>query len=166
MNAKSFERLIYYKVALSGLIMAIFVIIQYFTKMASFLYALCYLYPFLMLPLALSSFLGTIMSGGLGIIDMAGGFLVGIITSGFIILIKRFRWDEWFVGIPIFLIPGLIMPLWLSYLMHVQYNIIASGILIFQLIPAATGVLLVKKLKNRLPKISDKAMSKDDKNKY
>lgn len=50
-------RTTYFKIAFAGLTMAIFVIIQYLTRMASFMYALCYIYPFLIFPLSLANLL-------------------------------------------------------------------------------------------------------------
>jgi uncharacterized membrane protein len=151
------------KIALSGLVIAIYVVVMYFTqsfafgqyqiRLATALYSLSYLYPFLVIPLALSNFLSNTIMGGLGIIDMIGGFLVGLLTAGSIYLIKKFNWSEWLVGLPILLFPGLIVPIWLSVLLHINYLVLMPSVLIGQIIPAILGILIVKYLKNVLPKV-------------
>jgi hypothetical protein len=143
----------YFKLAFSGLVIAIFVIMQYLTHIASFMYALVYLYPFLTFPLAFASFLSAALTGGFGIFDMVGGFIVGLLTGGSILLIRRFRWNEWLTGLPIFLFTGLLMPIWLSFLTHVSYKVLAPGMLAIQIIPAVFGVILMKQLKKVLPKM-------------
>jgi uncharacterized membrane protein len=151
------------KIALSGLVIAIYVVVMYFTqsfafgqyqiRLATALYSMSYLYPFLVVPLALSNFLSNTIMGGLGIIDMIGGFLVGLLTAGSIYLIRKFNWSEWLVGLPILLFPGLIVPIWLSVLLHINYLVLMPSVLIGQIIPAILGILIVKYLKNVLPKV-------------
>jgi len=151
------------KIALSGLVIAIYVVVMYFTqsfafgqyqiRLATALYSMSYLYPFLVVPLALSNFLSNTIMGGLGIIDMIGGFLVGLLTAGSIYLIKKFNWSEWLVGLPILLFPGLIVPIWLSVLLHINYLVLMPSVLIGQIIPAILGILIVKYLKYVLPKV-------------
>ena len=143
----------YFKLAFSGLIIAIFVIMQYLTRVASFMYALVYLYPFLTLPLAFASFLSGGLAGGLGVVDMIGRLCVGLLTGGCILLIRRFRWNEWLIGLPIFLFAGLLMPVWLSFLTHVSYNLLTPWTLAVQIIPAVLGVILIKRLKKAFPKM-------------
>lgn len=151
------------KIALSGLVIASYVVVMYFTqsfafgqyqiRLATALYSMSYLYPFLVVPLALSNFLSNTIMGGLGIIDMIGGFLVGLLTAGSIYLIRKFNWSEWLVGLPILLFPGLIVPIWLSVLLHINYLVLMPSVLIGQIIPAILGILIVKYLKNVLPKV-------------
>ena len=91
------------KLTTSGIVIALYVIILFMTQSFSFgayqirivtsLYALSYLFPFLVIPLGLANFIAN-MLGGFGIIDMVGGFIVGIVTSGIVMLIiKRGRWN-------------------------------------------------------------------------
>jgi uncharacterized membrane protein len=151
------------KIALSGLVIAIYVVVMYFTqsfafgqyqiRLATALYSMSYLYPFLVIPLALSNFLSNTIMGGLGIIDMIGGFFVGLLTAGSIYLIRKFNWSEWLVGLPILLFPGLIVPIWLSMLLHISYLVLAPSVLIGQIIPAILGILIVKYLGRVLPKV-------------
>lgn len=149
------------KIAISGVVIALYVAVMYLTqsfafgqfqiRIATSLYSLSFIYPFLIVPLALSNLLSNTIMGGLGIMDIAGGFIVGLVTSGSIALIRRFKWNEWLVGIPILVFPGLLVPIWLSYLLNVNYLILAPGILVGQIIPAFVGVVIVKRLKNILP---------------
>lgn len=151
-----------FKIAVSGLVIALYIIVMYFTqsfafgqyqiRLATSLYSLSYIYPFLVLPLALSNFLSNTIMGGLGIIDMLGGFLVGLLTAGAVLIIRKLNWNVWLVGLPILLIPGLIVPIWLSFLLHVSYLILAPSVLIGQIVPAIFGVLIAKYLKNAFPK--------------
>ena len=74
------------KMTFSAMVMAMYIVILYFTQSFSFgayqiriataLYALAYLFPFLVLPLGLANFISNMLFGGFGIIDMLGG-LVG-----------------------------------------------------------------------------------------
>jgi uncharacterized membrane protein len=54
------------------------------------------------------------------------------------------------VAIPILLIPTLLVPIWLSYIIHVPYSILALSIGVGQIIPSIVGVLLVKSLEKLL----------------
>lgn len=142
----------YFKIAFSRLVIAVFVVMQSLTRLASFLYALAYLYPFLIFPLAFANFLSTALTGGFGIFDMIGGFCVGLLTGGSILLIRKFNWNEWLVGLPIFLFAGLLMPVWIGFIAHVSYELLAPWTLLIQILPAVLGVILMKQLKKVLPK--------------
>jgi len=144
------------KLAMSGLVIALYVTVMYVTqnfafgqfqiRIATALYSLSYLYPFLVLPLAFSNFLSNTLMGGLGILDMVGGLVVGLLTSGSILLIRKLNWNVWLTALPILLFPGLLVPLWLSYLLHIPYFVLAPSVLIGQSVPAVVGALLLKRL--------------------
>jgi uncharacterized membrane protein len=148
------------KLTISGIVMALYICLMYFTQGFSFgqyqiriatsLYSLSGIYPFLIVPLALSNLLSNTLMGGLGIFDIGGGFLVGIVTSGAAYLIKRFNLNDWFMCIPIILGPGLIVPMWLSYLLHVPYMVLAVSLCIGQIFPGILGVIFVKQLRNKI----------------
>lgn len=148
------------KLVLSGLIMALYIVVMYFTqgfafgayqiRIATSLYALSGLFPFLILPLGLSNMLSNILMGGFGIIDMLGGLGVGLLTSTIVYLIKRYKFNDWFIAIPIILIPGLIVPIWLSFFLNIPYSVLALSLVIGQIVPGLLGVILVKQLRNRL----------------
>lgn len=88
------------------------------------------------------------LMGGLGPFDMIGGALVGILTSGTVYLIKKYKFNDWFILIPIIFIPGLLVPIWLSFLLQIPYSVLAINICIGQVIPAFVGVILIKRLRH------------------
>ena len=136
------------KLTTSGIVIALYVVILFMTQSFSFgayqirivtsLYALSYLFPFLVIPLGLANFIAN-MLGGFGIIDMVGGFIVGIVTSGIVMLIKKFH-------LPRFMIFFLGVALWLSPMVHMPYGALALSLCIGQTVPAVCGVALSKAL--------------------
>lgn len=117
---------------------------QYQIRIATSLYALSYIYPFLVIPMGLANFISNTIMGGLGPLDMIGGTIVGIVTSGAVYLIRKFNWNIWLTTIPLVLGPGLLVPLWLSKLLNIPYSALALSLCIGQIIPAVAGVFLVK----------------------
>lgn len=152
------------KIALSGVVMALYVVIMYFTqgfafgqyqiRIATSLYALSAIYPFLILPLAISNMLSNILMGGLGIFDVLGGFVVGVITTTAIYLVEKFNLNDLYIAIVIILGPGLIVPIWLSVIINVPYSILATSLCIGQIIPGIVGVILVKHLRNNKQEVN------------
>lgn len=150
------------KLTISALIIAIYVVIMFFTqgfafgqyqiRLATSLYALSYIYPFLIIPLGVSNFLSNTLMGGLGPLDMIGGTIAGITTSGLVYLVKKFKLNEWLIILPIIFVPGLLVPVWLSYILHLPYKVLAVSLCIGQVIPAILGTLLVKQFKGIFPK--------------
>ena len=120
------------KLTVSAMVMALYVVVLYFTQSFSFgayqiriataLYALAYLFPFLVLPLGFANFIANFLFGGLGLLDWFGGCFVGIIVTAIIVLIRRKGWSRWLMILPIILVPGLGVPSYLSYLLHVLYS--------------------------------------------
>lgn len=145
------------KIAISGIVMALYIVIMFFTqgfafgqlqiRIATSLYSLSAIYPFLIIPLGLSNFLSNTLMGGLGIYDMVGGAAVGLITSTLVYLISRYGLNHWFIALPIILVPGLMVPIWLSYLINVPYTVLAIGLCVEQIIPGIVGVIFIKQLK-------------------
>ena len=145
------------KLTLSAMIIALYVTVMYCTQSFSFgayqiriatsMYALSYLFPFLVVPLGLSNLLSNMVMGGLGFFDIVGGGLVGLLTAGSCVLLGKYRRSEWFVALPIALIPALGVSGWLSYLLEVPYWAMAASLLVGQAISGVAGVLLVKALK-------------------
>ncbi|WP_084156564.1 QueT transporter family protein [Clostridium akagii] len=150
------------RITISGIVIAIYVVIMYFTqgfafgqyqiRIATSLYALTSIYPFLILPMGLSNLISNTIMGGLGPFDMIGGALVGVVTASVVYFIKKLKLNDWFMIIPIIFIPGLVVPIWLSYLTHIPYKALALSLCIGQIIPAIFGVILVKQLKNSVIK--------------
>ena len=148
------------KLTVSAMVMALYVVVLYFTQSFSFgayqiriataLYALAYLFPFLVLPLGFANFIANFLFGGLGLLDWFGGCFVGIIVTAIIVLIRRKGWRRWLMILPIILVPGLGVPSYLSYLLHVPYSVLATSLCIGQSVPAVCGVVLVNVLQRAL----------------
>ena len=148
------------KLTVSAMVMALYVVVLYFTQSFSFgayqiriataLYALAYLFPFLVLPLGFANFIANFLFGGLGLLDWFGGCFVGIIVTAIIVLIRRKGWSRWLMILPIILVPGLGVPSYLSYLLHVPYSVLATSLCIGQSVPAVCGVVLVNVLQPAL----------------
>ena len=148
------------KLTVSAMVMALYVVVLYFTQSFSFgayqiriataLYALAYLFPFLVLPLGFANFIANFLFGGLGLLDWFGGCFVGIIVTAIIVLIRRKGWSRWLMILPIILVPGLGVPSYLSYLLHVPHSVLATSLCIGQSVPAVCGVVLVNVLQRAL----------------
>ena len=148
------------KLTVSAMVMALYVVVLYFTQSFSFgayqiriataLYALAYLFPFLVLPLGFANFIANFLFGGLGLLDWFGGCFVGIIVTAIIVLIRRKGWSRWLMILPIILVPGLGVPSYLSYLLHVPYSVLATSLCIGQSVTAVCGVVLVNVLQRAL----------------
>jgi hypothetical protein len=144
------------KITISGLVIALYVCVMFFTQSIAFyqyqiriatsLYALTAIYPFLIIPMGLANLLSNTIMGGLGPLDMFGGALVGSITALSIYLIKRLNFPIWLIAVPIIVFPSLLVPIWLSYLLHVPYTALVISIGAGQILPGLLGVLLVKSL--------------------
>jgi uncharacterized membrane protein len=145
------------KIAFSGIVMAIYIVVMYLTqsfafgqyqiRIATAIYSVAYLFAFLVVPLGLSNLLANMVMGGLGFFDIVGGGIVGLLTAGCCALIRKLKLNEWFLVIPITLIPGLGVSAWLSYLLHIPYWTMAASLLVGQFISGVCGVPLVKALK-------------------
>jgi hypothetical protein len=147
------------KIAVSGMIMAMYIALMYFTqsfafgqyqvRIATALYSLTGIFPFLVVPLGMSNALSNTLMGGMGPFDIFGGFAVGFITGGCIYLIKRLKLHDAFVAIPIIFGPGLIVPIWLSKIINVPYDILALNVCIGQILPGIAGVVIINQFKKR-----------------
>ena len=145
------------KLAFSGVVIALYIVVMYLTqsfafgqyqvRIATAIYATAYLFPFLVLPLALSNLLANMVMGGLGFFDIVGGGIVGLLTAGCCALLGKKKLTPWTVIAPITLIPALGVSLWLSSLLGVPYWVLAGSLLVGQLICGIAGALLVQALK-------------------
>ncbi len=128
---------------------------QYQVRIATSLYALSGLFPFLVLPLGFANFLSNALLGGLGPLDMAGGVIVGLLTSGIVAAFRKSRARYVATFLAIWLVPGLGVPVWLSYLLHLPYVLLAASLLVGQGIAGACGALLLAALRRRFPDHSE-----------
>ena len=148
------------KIAFSALVVALYVAVmatsagfafgQYQVRIATSLYALAGIFLFLVVPLGFANFLSNALLGGLGPLDMIGGVIVGLLTSGAIALARRSRFAPLAAFAAIALIPGLGVPVWLSVLLHVPYSVLAASLLVGQVIAGAFGALLLAALRRRI----------------
>ena len=160
------------KLTLSALVMALYVAIMFFTqsfafgqyqiRIATSIYALAAIYPFLILPLALANLLSNLVMGGLGPLDMIGGFCVGILTTSLIVMVKKYNLPNILIAVIITLIPGLGVPVWLSYLLHIPYKILAFSLVIGQVIPGIVGGVLATAMEKRLFGVTEWKESKSN----
>ena len=88
--------------------------------------------------------------GGFGIVDMAGGCIVGMTAAACIVLIRRKNWNHVLIAVPIILVPGLGVATYLSYFLSMPYPLMAVNLCIGQLIPSIVGVILVKALEKAI----------------
>lgn len=148
------------KLTISALVIALYIVAMastasisfgaYQIRIATSLYALSYLFPFLVLPLGLANAFSNFLLGGLGPIDVIGGLVIGILVSGSIVFIRRFALPRWLIAIPIIFLIGLGIPSYLSALLGVPYWALVTNLVIGQIIPGILGVLLVQALEKPL----------------
>lgn len=141
------------KLTVSALYIAMFIVVLGITAGFSFravqirivntLYALSYLYPFLIIPTGISVVISNLLFGGLGIIDILGGFFVAVITTMLISSIKTFKLPKILIILPTLLIPAILVPLWLSPILGIPYSALAVSIGIGHVLPAILGYVLV-----------------------
>ncbi len=144
------------KLTISAVLMAAYLALMYATqgfafgayqiRVATAMYGLAYVFPFLTVPFALANMISNLLFGGLGILDIAGGFCLGIGTAGSIALMARRHMSLWWIMVPIWLIPGLGAPVWLSYLLHIPYGPLAFSVTAGQILPGIIGALMVRAL--------------------
>lgn len=144
------------KLVFSALCIAMYIVVmictqsfafgQYQIRIATALYGLSALFPFLVLPFGLANVVSNTVMGGLGLPDIIGGGLVGILTTGVIVLGKRYGCGNWIIGLAVTFIPGLLVPTWLSVILDIPYWILASSILVGQAICGVCSMMLVSAL--------------------
>lgn len=150
------------KIVFSSLVIAIYIVFVYLTQFLSFgqyqirlatgLYSLSYIYPFLCLPLGIANMLSNILFGG-DIINGIFGFFAGVLTTFTISLLRKVTSKKCILVIPIAIIPSLIIPIWLTYTLTVPYLILFVSLLIGQTISAYTTGLGVLYIIERIPKL-------------
>ncbi len=146
------------KLTISAVVMAIYIVLMYFTqsfafgqyqiRIATALYGAAYLFPFLVVPLGLSNLLSNMLMGGLGVIDIVGGGLIGILTAGCCALLGKKKLSPWLIVLPVALIPALGVSLWLSKLLALPYWTLAASLLVGQAVAGVVGAALVRALIN------------------
>ena len=93
------------KVTIAGIAIALYIVImmctqtfafgQYQVRIATAMYGLSAIFPFLIVPFGVANVISNTLMGGLGPLDMIGGGIVGILTTSVIVLAKRFGCGNW-----------------------------------------------------------------------
>ena len=160
------------KLTISAMVVALYIVVLYLTQSVSFgayqiriatsLYALAYAFPFLVIPMGIGNLISNFLFGGLGILDMVGGFGGGILTTGCftnfgyglvqvddMLGMRKLGLSAWWAILPIIFVPALCVPLWLSPLLGLPYWPLVLNLIVGQTIPAVLGSVLVKALISR-----------------
>lgn len=144
------------RMTIASMVIALYIIVLYVTQGVSFgvyqiriataLYALAYLYPFLVIPLGIANLIANFLFGGLGPLDMLGGCAVGMLTTWLIVQIKQHHGNVWLTILPIWWVPSVVVSLWLSFLLHLPYRVLVVSLSMGQLPAAICGVFLIHAL--------------------
>lgn len=142
------------KMTISAMCMAIFCVIMYITqnfafgayqiRIATSLYALGYIFPFLCIPMGLANALSNLLMGSFGLYDILGGAIAGFLTTGCAVLVAKVHWKykKLLLFLPVTFIPGLMVPLWLAPALGMPYWALALSLCIGQAFCGVFGVIL------------------------
>ncbi len=144
------------KLVFSALCIALYIVVmvatqsfafgQYQIRIATALYGLSALFPFLVVPFGLANVISNTVMGGLGLPDIIGGFIVGVVTTSVIVFGKKHGCGNWIIWAAVTFVPGLGVPVWLSALLDIPYLLLASSLLVGQCICGIASVMLVTAL--------------------
>ena len=119
---------------------------QYQVRIATALYGLSAIFPITIPAFGIANFVSNTVMGGFGMVDAIGGAIVGLLTTGLIVLAKRQGLGNW-VLIPIItFVPGLIVPIWLSYFLPVPYWVLVSSLVVGQFVCGVVSYFLINAL--------------------
>ena len=119
---------------------------QYQVRIATALYGLSAIFPFTVPAFTIANFVSNTVMGGFGMVDAIGGAIVGLLTTGLIVLAKRQGLGNW-VLIPIItFVPGLIVPIWLTYFLPVPYWVLVSSLVVGQFVCGVVSYFLINAL--------------------
>ena len=119
---------------------------QYQVRVATALYGLSAIFPFTIPAFSIANFVSNTVMGGFGLVDSIGGAIVGLLTTGLIVLAKRQGLGNW-VLIPIItFVPGLIVPIWLTYFLPVPYWVLVSSLVVGQFVCGVVSYFLINAL--------------------
>ena len=119
---------------------------QYQVRIATALYGLSAIFPFTIPAFSIANFVSNTVMGGFGLVDSIGGAIVGLLTTGLIVLAKRQGLGNW-VLIPIItFVPGLIVPIWLTYFLPVPYWVLVSSLVVGQFVCGVVSYFLITAL--------------------
>lgn len=140
------------KLSISAIVIAIYVAIVYATasiafgqyqiRFATALYALSYQFPFLVVPLGVANSMANFLSGQ--VLDGLGGFFAGVATAYLIYLIRKLKLPKFLVFLPILIVPTLLVPIWLQYILGVNYFVLVVSLFMGQIVPSLLGIGVLK----------------------
>lgn len=146
------------KIAFSGLIIALYLVVMYFTQSISFgqyqirlatgLYGFAYTFEFLCFPLGIANMLSNIIFGG-DIVNGCFGLIAGIVSTKTICLLKHITDKKVILVLPIAIVPSLIIPIWLSFSFNMPYLVLVFSLLVGQTITAYTFGIMVMKIADK-----------------
>lgn len=138
---------------ISGISIAIYIVVLYFTQSISFgqyqirlatsMYALVYVFDFLCVPLGIANMLSNFFYGALGLLDVVGGFVVGIITTILIRIMKKINKNTMFCCLPIAVVPTIMVPIWLHYILGIEYIALFIHMIPGQIIASLIGGTII-----------------------
>lgn len=144
------------KLVFSALSIALYIVVmmctqsfafgQYQIRIATAMYGLSAIFPFLILPFGLANVVSNTIMGGLGLPDIIGGFIVGVVTTSIIVFAKKRGCGNWIIWAAVTFVPGLGVPVWLSALLNIPYLVLASSLLVGQCICGIASMMLVTAL--------------------
>lgn len=119
---------------------------QYQVRIATALYGLSAIFPFTIPAFTIANFVSNTVMGGFGMVDAIGGAIVGLLTTGLIVLAKRQGLGNWILIPIITFVPGLIVPIWLSYFLPVPYWVLVSSLVVGQFVCGVVSYFLINAL--------------------
>ena len=150
------------KITISGIVMAMYIAVMFVTQSFSFnaiqfrvattLYGISYIFPFLIIPIGIANALSNLLMGGLGVLDIVGGFIAGVVISGLSYLVRRFKLPKLLIIPIIALGNGLIVPIWLSYLLGIPYFALVISVTLGQIPSAIAAYFLITILDEHMKK--------------
>lgn len=145
------------RITVSGLVMGIYIALMFLTQSFAFLqfqvriatglYVLAAVYPWLVIPLGLANMLSNILMGGLGPSDIFGGLLVGLLTAGACAILGQKKASIYLQVLPIAIIPTIVVPIWLTFIIQVPYLALVLSLLLGQTVSAYTLGLFILKVR-------------------
>jgi uncharacterized membrane protein len=141
----------------SGIIMGIYIALMFVTQSFAFgqfqvriatgLYILAAVYPWTVIPLGFANMLSNVLMGGLGAADILGGLAVGLLTAGACAILSSKKASVYLQVLPIAIIPSIVVPIWLTFILDVPYLSLVLSLLVGQTVSAYTLGLLILKIR-------------------
>ena len=128
------------KLTIAGICIALYIAVmmctqtfafgQYQVRIATAMYGLSAIFPFLIVPFGIANVISNTIMGGLGPLDMIGGGIIGIVTTSVIVLAKKYGCGNWCILFAITLGSVFISRPWRAGLAFraARFAVLAAGI--------------------------------------